>query len=124
MSNSVGGWGGGGGLSYQKGLISPLSLVLGVRNEKKSFYEIMACDYLHMSNLTSDPCFRSFGVIILKGSYISLIIGSRASKSDTNLLEIMGCESFASVKFDMIPASKSSRVIMLKRGLYSPNNWF
>ena len=54
MSN--GGGGGGGGGAYQKALICPLSLVLGVLNKKEH-----------------------------------------------NLLEIVACKSFASVKFDLLP---------------------
>ena len=38
--------------------------------------------------------------VVLKCSYISLIIGSRSSKCENNLLEVMACEFFASVKFN------------------------
>ena len=37
---------------------------------------------------------RPFRVIMLKGPLITLIIGSRASKYENNLQEIMACESY------------------------------
>ena len=69
--------------AYQKALISVLSLVLEVWNEKTSWKSCSA----NQSDLTFDPW--SCRIIMLKGSCISLIFGSRASE-----YEIMACESY------------------------------
>ena len=50
--------GGGGGSSYQTDLISPLSLVLGVRNGKTAYRKSWPENLLPVSNLTFDPCFK------------------------------------------------------------------
>ena len=52
--------------------------------------------------LSLTPASRSDWVIILKRSHISLI-GSRASKCENNLKEIVACESFVSFEFDVLP---------------------
>ena len=39
----------------------------------------------------------------LKSAYISLIIGPRGLQCETNLQEIMGCESSGVVRFDLGP---------------------
>ena len=39
----------------------------------------------------------------MKRAYISLIIGPRGLQCETNLLEIMGCDSFDVVGFDLGP---------------------
>ena len=40
---------------------------------------------------------------IFKSAYISLIIGPRGLQCETNVKEIMGCESFDVVRFDLGP---------------------
>ena len=42
-------------------------------------------------------------IVRLKSDYNSLIIGPRGWQCETNLLEIMGCESFDVVRFDIWP---------------------
>ena len=71
----------GGGGPFQKALTSPLSLVLGVWNEKTASWKSWSANLLQVLNLTFDPCF----VIILKGAYISQKIDSIASKYENNL---------------------------------------
>ena len=44
--------------AYQKLLISPLSLVLGVWNEKTTSRKLWSASLLQESNLTFDPCFK------------------------------------------------------------------
>ena len=39
----------------------------------------------------------------LKSDYVSLIIGPRGLQCETNLQEIMGCESSGVVRFDLGP---------------------
>ena len=52
------------------------------------------------------PASLSTRFIILKSSCIFLIISSRTSKCVNILKDIMACESFASVKFDLLPMFK------------------
>ena len=50
------------------------------------------------------PSFKnkiSHGVILLKRSYISLIIATRGSECENNLKEVMTWESFPNVAFDL-----------------------
>ena len=71
--------------SYQKGLKSPSSLVLGVWNEITTHRKSWSANLLQVSNLTFESCFKACRVNILQRRYISLIIGSRASKYENNL---------------------------------------
>ena len=48
----------GGSGAYQKTLISPLSLVLGVWNGKTISWKSWSANILQVSNLTSAPCFK------------------------------------------------------------------
>ena len=48
----------GGGGSYQKALISPMSLVLGARNEKTTSWKSWSVHLLQVSHWTFDPCFK------------------------------------------------------------------
>ena len=62
--------------AYQKALISPLLLILGVWNEKTTSWKSCSANLL-------TPASRSCRVI--KGTYISLIIGSTTSKYENSL---------------------------------------
>ena len=53
---------------------------------------------------------------MLKRPYISLIIGSRASKYENNLPEIIVCECFANLTF--VPVSRSSGGHHTKTAIY------
>ena len=44
--------------AYQKALISPLSLVLGIWDEKTTSWKLCSVNLLQVSNLTFDPCFK------------------------------------------------------------------
>ena len=80
-------------------------LVLGLPNVKTTHRKSWHVNLLQVSNLT--PASKSVWVIVLKRSYISLIIGSRASRCENHLQEIVGCESFASVKFEILTLLQS-----------------
>ena len=62
------------GASYQKGLISPLSLVLGVRMRKQFIQNHDLQIFCKCKILPLTPASRSSGVIILKNSCIALLL--------------------------------------------------
>ena len=54
-------------------------------------------------------------IVDFKNGYISLIIGPRSLQCETNLLEIMWCESFDVVRFDLGPLLQGqTRIAKLK----------
>ena len=63
----------------------------------------------------------------MKSAYISLIGGSRGLQCETNLKEIMGCESSDKVRFDLGPSFKVKRgqpnLKVLLTCLYLPYYW-
>ena len=68
------------------------------------------------SDLTLDPLFQGQTRIAkLKSAFNSLIIGPRGLQCETNLLEIMGWESFDVVRFDLRPLLQGqTRIAKLK----------
>ena len=107
--------GGGGESSYQKDLISTLSLVLGVWNEKTVFRKSCPVNLLQVSDLTSDPCIQvNWGHYTKKAvlSLLLLLLGLSNVKTTykkswpANLLEV------SNLTFDA------------KKALYLPCNWF
>ena len=66
-----------------KGLISPLSLVLGARNVKTTYRKSWPVNLLQVPNLTFDPCFKfKWGNRTFKRPYISIIICAMALKCE------------------------------------------
>ena len=95
-------------LSFQKALISPLSLVLEVWNEKTTYRKSWPANHLQVSNLTSWPLLQgqvwsSYQKVLI--SALLLVLGFFWKSWPENLLHVS----------NLTPASRSSGVIILKQ---------
>ena len=55
----------------------------------------------------------------MKSAYISLIIGPRGLQCETNLKEIIGCESYDVVRFDLGPLLQGQMRIAKVKSAYN-----
>ena len=103
--------------------MSPLSLVLGVWNVRTTCRKSWPSNLFWVLNFTFDPCFKVKFSHPTKRPYISLIIGPQASKCENTSWEVMACEFFPSIKFDIWPLLQGQVGHHIKKALYLPFYW-
>ena len=103
---------------FKPWVIKMIKLTYGLKWDM-TFWKLLPANLLQVSTLTCDHCFQGqAGSWCYIGSYTSLIIGSRASDCEDNLLKIM-----ATNLMQVSPASSSSGVIILKKCLFPKLNF-